>query len=96
MRQEESYVQEVLEKAGQGAEAMKLISVQSRGNRIATIEQNIFTSQITGKIKKPCYLRLKEIKWKGGFYGPFIERMSQTNKRIALELAAKWLEGATV
>lgn len=75
---------------------MKLISVQSRGDRIGTIERRAFTSQISGKLIKRYQVRLKQFKWLAGFFGPHIQSMSETDEHTAFELVTQWLEGATV
>ena len=62
---------------------MKLISVQSRGNRLATIEQTEH-----GRL----WVLLKQID-QVVFYAKDVKLM--TRRQRAFKAAAKWLEGAT-
>ena len=73
---------------------MKLISVQSRGNRTITIECRSNTSSRTGQIKTQYYLKKKQIMWKDGLL-LFLQSYSEAPRQIVFKLAEEWLNGAT-
>lgn len=76
---------------------MKLISVQSRGNRIVSINSFKPSKRISSSRKRVYYVTRKELKWRGGFWGNHIERISvDMNKHQAYRAAEQWLKGATV
>lgn len=71
---------------------MKLISVQSRDNRIATIESIKYQSQIDGEFKHKYRLYRKEIKRNKGVFGVHLVTCSETTEEIAFSLARKWVD----
>jgi len=73
---------------------MKLISVQSKGDRTATIECQTILLPATGEIRTRYYLKKKQIMWKDGFFGPFLKSFSETSRKIAFNLADEWLKEA--
>lgn len=75
---------------------MKLISVQSRGDRLAIIERQRYLHPASGEFRTKFYLKRKQLMWKNGFFGPHLGPYSETTRKIAFNLAAEWLKGATV
>jgi hypothetical protein len=65
----------------------KIISVQSRGDRLAVIKQ--VNSRVFQVIRKT-------LKWENGFFGNHVSGGVSCNETVAFSLSAHWVEGAKV
>lgn len=75
-------------------EEMKLVSMQSRGNRIACINSFQPSKRISSSGKRVYYITRKELCWRNGFWGNHVEGISvNMNKHQAYRAAEQWLKG---